>query len=37
MTASHLVCFTKHYLHDYIKENEMGGALGMHGRDEKCI
>ena len=27
----------KYYLGDQIKEDEMGGACGMYGEEEKCV
>jgi hypothetical protein len=32
-----LLLLIKHYSGDQIKEDEMGGACDMHGREEKCI
>jgi len=34
---SDLVLFSKYYLGDEIKTNEMGGACGMYGRYVRCI
>jgi hypothetical protein len=35
--ASYLVLITKYYYSDQIKENEVGGACGTHGGEEKYI
>jgi hypothetical protein len=31
------VVITKNYSCDQIKKNEMGGACGMYGRQERCV
>jgi hypothetical protein len=37
MLHRELVRFTKDYLGDKIKKDEMGGTRSTRGRDEKCI
>jgi hypothetical protein len=31
------VLLTRYYSGDQIKENEVGGAYSMYGKDKKCI
>ena len=35
--ASRSALLTKYYSGDQIKNNEMGGACGTYGREERCI
>ena len=35
--AAWFVLFTGYYLGDQIKDDEMGGARGTYGGEEKCI
>jgi hypothetical protein len=35
--TSYLVILSKYYMGGEIKKNEMGGACGTYGRQEKCL